>query len=997
MKIHNIHASTLLAAVIFLAPAIALAQSAMPQSKTWNFKEIIANDQYAAPPFRSVVQGKNGLVYVADDEGVLEFDGIKWTRLPLPETRVVTALGITDDGAIIVGGSESLLAVSSKDHELHIKDLAGEMPGGLVGLGHIWDYASGKGVWCVRTEPKLLCKDAQGMFALSAENRLGRLFSVHGELYVRDEGLGLMHVSGRRLGLVEGGDFYANRLLASLTPFGTQGMAGISRDPFEIASWADLDHAPTLVKGFNPDALSGQIGPAKVLVDGALGVPFTNGDLVILNKNWAEIARFHASQFGALPGAQAIHVDDAGGLWVAWNNAITRIDWPSRVSLFQEPQGIHGSPAGVIEDERGIIAYSSKGFTLINKSDHMVAIDGTTSKYSWINRIVSYGGELLLLTEGGIRSVEGNALSLEKRNVFSFFVDSARPDEALIGLRFGLARIQKIGSSWVEIEVRDDVSFDALGVVRDSSGAIWLSSNLGRIARLVPKPGSDVLAEAEMVEFDADDGVPPGQLDLKLVSGEPYVGSLKGFYHLSNNRFEPSTELAFDQTGPIKQFLPLNTNELLVAGSSGRLRLLSRGVSGVYSRQRSVFDGIAGFGNIRDIILDKAGIIWLATDSGVVRVDPSLNLPAQKTPQVLVREISSGDRSLFSGYGSPPELTLLEGDSIRFSFALPSFRAAEINSYRSRIRPVDGKEEWSNWSNEYRRDFTNLPAGSLLFEVEARNVAGASGGIASVPIAVIAPWYGRTSTIVLFWLAGLALILVAVQWRVHALRMRSAELERLVAFKTEALQLAAATDPLTGLWNRHRFGQWVRDEIPVITENTTRVRSSDPVDVIVCAIDLDHFKRVNDQHGHAAGDRVLKAVAQRLQLIQREDDLIFRFGGEEFIYLALNRHCNDGEELARRIVEEIRQVSVELEGGVRVDPTASVGWSVYPFYRERADLFSMDFVLGVADRALYLAKENGRNCAFGYLPNLAVEELDRTQADWRTQVFDHHPDLLKKV
>ena len=131
--------------------------------------------------------------------------------------------------------------------------------------------------------------------------------------------------------------------------------------------------------------------------------------------------------------------------------------------------------------------------------------------------------------------------------------------------------------------------------------------------------------------------------------------------------------------------------------------------------------------------------------------------------------------------------------------------------------------------------------------------------------------------------------------------------------------------------------------------------------------------------------------------IKSEDDLIFRFGGEEFIYLGLNRHRDQGEKLARRIVEEVNQISVELENGVLIDPTASVGWSVYPFYRERAELFSMDFVLGVADRALYVAKGNGRNCAVGYLPNLGVDEIDRTEADWRIQVFERHPDLLKQV
>jgi diguanylate cyclase (GGDEF)-like protein len=997
MKFREFHVSTLLAIGVLLAPSSGLAQSPMPQSKTWNFKEIIADDQYASPPFRNIVQGKDGLMYVSDSVGILEFDGIQWTRLPLPDARVVTALGVTTEGEIIVGGSETLLSVASVEHEVRVTDLAAGFPGGLVGLGHIWEFASGRGFWCVRSEPRLLCKDALGTFVLPSVNRFGRLFSIHGELYVRDDQIGLLRVSGRRLEPVKGGEFYAQRLLAALIPLPGQGMAGISRDPFEIATWSDPDHAPTPVTVAGAEALTGQLGVASALADGTIGLPFVNGDLVILDATWKEVARFKAGQFGALPGVQGIHADTEGGIWVAWSNAITRIDWPSRVSLFQESQGIEESPVGVIEHDSGVIAYSSKSFALLKNNGHMTAFERMTSNYSWIHQVVSKCDEILVLTDDGIRSSEGRPLALPKRNVYSHYANPSNPDEALLGLRFGLARIRKSGPDWLETGVRNDVSFDVLSIVQDSSGAIWLASNLGRIGRVVPKAGTDALADAEMIEFDADDGVPPGELDLKLIGGEAHIGSLRGFRHFFNGRIEPSPKLPFEQSGPVAQFLPLNANEILVAGPSGRLRLLARSVSGDYVRQDSAFDAIAGLGNIHDIMMDRTGIVWLATDSGVVRVDPSIKLPEPGSLQVLIREISSGDRTLYSGYGALPALSLAEGGSIRFGYALPSYRVPEINSYRSRIRHEGGSEEWSKWSNEVRRDFTNLPAGHLLFEVEARDAGGAPGGIAVVPIDVVAPWYRRSSTMIAFWLTGLALVVIGVQWRFRAVRARSRELERLVAFKTEALQLAAATDPLTGLWNRHRFGQWVRDEVPAITARAASAGPDDAVDVIVCAIDLDHFKRINDQHGHAAGDLVLKAVADQLQTIRREGDLVFRFGGEEFIYLGLNRHRDEGGILAAQIVEALKRTTVELESGVLIDPTTSVGWSAYPFYRERAELFRMDFVLGVADRALYQAKENGRNCAFGYLPNLPVDEIDRTHVDWRIQVYDRHPDLLKKV
>ncbi len=1002
MKSREIKTSTLLAIGILLAPAMALAQSAMPQSKTWNFRDIIADDQYSAPPFKTIVQSNDGLVYVADKAGVLEFDGIKWRRLPLPHARDVTALGISEDGEIIVGALESLLAVSGGGDAVRIKDLGSAVPGGLVGLGQIWEFASGAGHWCVRTEPKLLCKDSVGMFVLPAVNRFGRLFSVHGKLFVRDDGVGLMHISGRSIELVEGGAFYADRGLAALLPFGAQGLTGLSHDPFEIATWVDLDHAPIPAEVDDTEALRGQFGAARTLVDGSVGLPFNNGDLVILGQSWNEIARFQADRFGALPGAQAIHADNEGGIWVAWANAISRIDWPSRVSLFHESEGITEPPQGVVEHGQSIIAFTSKSYTLLKNDDGRAAFDriapsDISPSYPWILSAASLGDDFLLLTTDGIWDGQGQPVALSKRHVYSHLFSTARPDEALIGLRRGLARIKKVGSNWIESEVRNDVSFDVFSVAQDSVGTIWISSHVGRVARVVPKPGSDALADARIEEFDASNGLPPGAAIVRLIGDEVHVGSLNGFFHFSAGRFQPSSKLTFEQTGPVAQSKALNASEILVASPSGRLRLLSKGVSGVYSQQKSVFDGLAGFGAVHDIVVDDGRIVWLATDSGVVRIDPSVDLPTPQALQVLIREISSGERTLYPGYGVLPALNLAEGDSIRFGFALPSYRAPELNSYRSRIRHRGGEDGWSKWSNEARRDFTNLPAGSLYFDVEARDAAGALGSIASVPMTVIAPWYRRTSTIVVLCLAGLGLVVLAMQWRVHALRARSAELERLVAVKTGALLVAAATDPLTGLWNRHRFGHWVRDELPAISAKATHAKPDSPVDVIVCGIDLDHFKAINDQHGHAAGDAVLKAFADRLQKSKGKDDLIFRFGGEEFVYLGMHRHRDEGEKLAKQIVEELKQTMIELESGVLLDPTASVGWSVYPFYRERGELFSIDFVLGVADRALYLAKQTGRSRACGYLPNLAVEEIDRTHADWRTQVFNRHPDLLKSV
>lgn len=611
--------------------------------------------------------------------------------------------------------------------------------------------------------------------------------------------------------------------------------------------------------------------------------------------------------------------------------------------------------------------------------------------------IRSINGSDLVGTIRGIWSLQDGAVALPNDLVFSATPVVQSSADIWAGLRNGVSRLQRGPAGWHEIQRNPNVSFDVISILQTKPETVWLGSLVGRVARL--RLGKDTaLAEARVEEFDQTAGLPKATISLELIGDEAtFWAQGDQFYQFDGQRFHPSKLIPFEESGPIQEVKRIDEAQLLISNPNSRLRLLRRDITGVYHHQRSIFDEIASVEKTRSMHVDPDGIVWLAQDSNVVRIDPKADVPKPVPQQVLIRDVSVGDASLLKGRDGNGPLALNEGTSLRVEYTLPSYRAPELNRFRSRIRPIHAQTEWSNWSNETRRDFTNLPAGDLLFEVEAQDAAGVGGGVAAVPITVIAPWYRRTWAIAIFIVAGLMLVWMGVQWRLRALRARGVELERLVAIKTEALQVAANTDPLTGLWNRHRFGQWLRSELADIHLRAAVSAPQDPVDLIVCGIDLDHFKRVNDQHGHAAGDAILKAVAARLQSIKRPNDLIFRFGGEEFVYIGALRHRDDGRELAETIVREIAQVRVELEDGVLLEPTASVGWSGYPFYRERPDLFGLDFVLGIADRALYVAKQEGRNRACGYLPNLSVDDIDRTQADWRAQVFTRHPDFLKRV
>jgi diguanylate cyclase (GGDEF)-like protein len=181
----------------------------------------------------------------------------------------------------------------------------------------------------------------------------------------------------------------------------------------------------------------------------------------------------------------------------------------------------------------------------------------------------------------------------------------------------------------------------------------------------------------------------------------------------------------------------------------------------------------------------------------------------------------------------------------------------------------------------------------------------------------------------------------------------------------------ALRDVLTGLRNRRYLEEFLEAEIPRM------VRSWHPNSIAkgnafrnlgIIMLDLDHFKTVNDTHGHAAGDEVLKQVARLLQETTRKPDLVVRWGGEEFVILILDAHRTLPMVAAERIRAAFEKHSFRLPSGEVLQKTCSLGYAHFPFLPELPDRLDWEQVLNLADGALYQAKLAGRNHALGVIP-----------------------------
>lgn len=262
--------------------------------------------------------------------------------------------------------------------------------------------------------------------------------------------------------------------------------------------------------------------------------------------------------------------------------------------------------------------------------------------------------------------------------------------------------------------------------------------------------------------------------------------------------------------------------------------------------------------------------------------------------------------------------------------------------------------------------FALLPATYLLMVVStnAVNFSGLRFGLLQLPVIGFAMGLGVVATGGHWQPAAddlsnaVAVVgLVAYGWMIgqnaYWVNLSLRKTRRELQAKSRQLEDMSLTDPLTGARNR-RFLSRQLDAL-------AGARRGEPFAFLL--IDVDHFKRVNDKHGHKAGDAVLRQIADRLRGLFPAPHEVVRWGGEEFLVLLRGTDAADLPASLARAAASVRGEPFRLGTGEQLAVSVSVGAAPYPF-----DELSWERSIDLADRALYLAKHSGRDTGFAVLP-----------------------------
>ncbi|WP_460877115.1 ligand-binding sensor domain-containing diguanylate cyclase [Rhodanobacter koreensis] len=515
----------------------------------------------------------------------------------------------------------------------------------------------------------------------------------------------------------------------------------------------------------------------------------------------------------------------------------------------------------------------------------------------------------------------------------------------------------------------------------------------------------------DRVEHDPKD---PGSLSSNTVRQIAHVGdswwygTTRGISiaisTLDNRGFETLRHKQGDPTS-----LPQNYISSTMLDPQGRLWVSTFGGLGLidhYSpdgphrfRNIGVAQGLAS-DKVSGVLDDDQGNLWVSTSNGVSRIDggtyavhnlgprDGLNIAsyiyvgaarapggellfgglggltvirphwqppaAAPAPLAITDAVVSSDEIPFGKLPADGQSLSLESRSrnLRVDFALLDYQAPMETSYSYRLEGLD--EDWTRISRGGAPSaaYTNLPHGEYHLQLRAETRGMYPHTVETRIGVVVKPrWYETLLSRLLAVLLLIGLMALLVHLRTLYLKRQAVQLQRQIDERTRDLLAAnqrldelAGTDGLTGVYNRRRFLELVGGE--------HELGSNQPI--CIALFDLDHFKRINDTHGHLAGDAVIRCAIEVIRQHCRQADFVGRYGGEEFVLCLPDTILPQARDIAERIRSELATAVVVHEGR-SIGVTVSIGVAALRPGE------SIEQWLSRADKALYEAKHEGRN------------------------------------
>lgn len=709
----------------------------------------------------ALLQDRRGVLYVGGTSAILEYDGVTWRKIQTPTKTTFRSLAEDAEGRIWVGAVGDLgYLESGADGQTRFVSLADKLPPDVRVFEDVWRlYATPEGVY-FQTQIGLF-RWANGAFKVWKPT--GRIFNraqyANGTLYIGQTGGVLMRLAGEALEPVPGAERLGDEAYPIVIPYdetrllmGTRGDGvflydGASLQPF-VTEADELLKANSLYRGFN-------------LPNGAFALTTTAAGMVIIDRQGRLLERIDQQSGLLSPSVYYVMPDREGGLWLGLAVGLARIEAQSPFSLFGQEEGLRAAASDLMRYQGRLYIAHGQGVQYISPRTSgpaaLLPVTGIGNQcWAFAQFVDPDGGstpQLLVTASDGLYRVEGATAKaiVESRNrsFGTFVVKTSRidPHRIWVGLADGLASLVWRKGAWVNEGRVPGITEQVRSLYQEPGGTLWLGT---QSSGLLIVRGADVAAGAgarpgaPVVErYGAAEGLAPGGASVYVVADKPYVGVIGKTAVLdpATKRFVADATFDVVERDGNSGFINITEGPdgRIYVGSGREAAVMTRQSDGTYSVDRQLFSRFAA-DRTGAFYPERDGVLWFGAGGQLARFDTSKFQRSTPSFSALIRRVTVNDSQAVPVHASDGGPELPAGSrSMRFEFAAPSFLNESTITYQSRLDGID--TDWSAWSREARRDYTNLSFGDYRFHVRAKNELSQVGGEGVFAFTVLAPWY----------------------------------------------------------------------------------------------------------------------------------------------------------------------------------------------------------------------------------------------------------------
>ncbi|HTI10941.1 MAG TPA: triple tyrosine motif-containing protein [Puia sp.] len=777
-----------LSLLVCLVISAAYAQSSIGLPAIKNYKNI---DYHAGTEIWDIIQDRTGVLYFANEDGLLAFDGSYWKLYPMPNKAAIRSMAIDSMGRIYVGGQDELgYFFPNSKGILTYHSLKALIPkkGAEGQFADIWNIVIINGeVFFRSTEIILRLKDNK-VIIYDAPGGWRLLQSAGGALYAEDKTDGLLTFRDQQWQPVCPGSSTADLQITRLLDYKKDTLLVTTRKGgLYLLHGSTLTKKPTAADNILRNDLincARKIGPDKY----AIGT--TQHGVLIIDSNGKLNQQFANTEGLQNTNILSLALDADENLWLGLENGIAFINYNTAVThIYPEKDNQTTSNAlAVFEGKLYIGTANGLYSTPLDTSQKDLSagkgafteVDNTKGQV-W--SLADFHHQLLMGHQDGAFVIQHEkALPLMTRHGAWLFKPFPASSDIIAGTYTGLQLISYANGAF-KYEGRIDSFYESLRVLAiDNNKDIWASHPYRGVFKIELAP--DRKSIVRYTQYTQKDGLPADLNNTPfLIRNKIEIATEKGIYE-----YNPSTE----KFVPSPFFTPLfkdSTIEYLTEDNQGNIWFVNHQHVGVIDFSKT--SGQSTFSLIyfpeltaqtlrgfRYIVPYNPENIFAGSDNGVFHLNYSQYLKSDTRLKVLlsaVKTIAEKDSLIFGGYYSngekigsaqdPQQIINLPNHWNSFHFEYSSTLYAQKNNVEFSYQLIGFDKGWSEWSVRTEKDYTNLPYGTYTFSVKARNNLGAISEPVNYTFVVAPAWYQTVWAYLGYLLILASLIRLLVKWQ----------------------------------------------------------------------------------------------------------------------------------------------------------------------------------------------------------------------------------------